>query len=643
MTNSPLFKKEISDLVSNTDNKKQFKFRNKVNVPKLTDIQHNKLLFPSWLKIKSINGEKLIFHKFTINDIPKNIIRFKDTYFVLSSKWTEFIYFSVCIGRLYHLYNLAIDRINLEQGRRTYKNISNKNIFFKINKPFCDELMKDLIQQHYKIKISSQLGEELSELLYNEVSERIQYFFDPPKAISQNSINLLVYSAFIAHIKLNTDVHSYPDGDITSAFNDIIYNSSFQRYRPLSLHRSVKRLPTQTSSCLPNMVKKVDDREHALNTAKSFIAEINKSSSILDVLFEKSIPCVCFSRNPVSLGESGIISEQVYNLKKLKFEPSVSARMIFGGPHREILIETTLVRNLIDFWSINRLRDLSITAIGRRSGLISSFLKEKHTVNTVNKTNFRHSIDYRGWDSRLHPAFLLSYYASVSTSLRTNEYYSFKVLKYIAIYMVFTPIILNDDKIIYQLRGNYSGGESTASINCFINVALVNYMTLYHLGIIPNIKTYEVMGDDNLLFTKLTIKQIIQAVSEFDFEVSVKKTTTAINQEDPFPYLGFTWIPAFDYAPTQSFGWLIGRSIYPERFITEFGEYPVWIDRFLSLGMHLYNGFNYTLPVLIRHPLFREILASPEYQVHYLGPDLSVFSKTYPIRLYENPRCYLNT
>jgi hypothetical protein len=393
------------------------------------------------------------------------------------------------------------------------------------------------------------------------------------------------------------------------------------------------------------MIKKVDDRKDAIKSANGFIDRINKSDSIIRLLLEESQPCVCFSRNPVSLGGEGLAHRQIFNMQKLKFEPQVSSRIIFGGPHREIIIETTLVRSLIDLWSENRNDTISLTAIGRRAGLIPKAIKQKREINKFgsDKSLNQHSIDYRSWDSRLHPLYLLCYYASVSTVVRTNQKYSYKVLKYIALYMVFTPIILNDYNIIYLLRGNYSGGESTTSINCFINVANILNVETDLNNFHPKLHTFEVMGDDNLWYTTLNLQQIKDKVSRLDFVINDRKSFTTNNPKDNIPYLGFYWVYELGFAPMQSIGWLIGRSVYPERFITNYGEYPIWIDRMLSLGMHLYNGWNFTYPVLSSDPTFKEILNSPDYRVNYLGPDGTLFKKTFPIGLFQSPDAYLVT
>uniref|UniRef100_A0A2V0RB89 RdRp n=1 Tax=viral metagenome TaxID=1070528 RepID=A0A2V0RB89_9ZZZZ len=583
----------------------------------------------------------------------------------LFSNYThEFFQFVTNGTRLTFLLNHASTLLNDNQGKRSanaiYKaNANRKAKGFKRNPEalsnnrrlnlvlgFEDTKVKNLVKDNLGIILPKGTQENVREALFNEVSERIMKYQVNPSAIPPELIDQIYVCAFITHKLLNTSCRNL-DGNTEHSLQPHVHNNTLNKYKPVTISTAAKQLPRQTSSCAPNTVSKHANKSQAKSDAKRLLDEIKDSKNIVELFFSSSIPCEPYTRTPTSLSDKGFI-HQTELFRRINFSSTPNCRIIWGAPHVIVLIETCIISQLIKSWKNDKNTVERKTAIGIKHGEISDtlrrrddFFKNQAKTRKSKVKLYRSSIDFRAWDSTLHPIFLMLYYTSVATATRLNNFYSFKVIEYLVLYMVFTPYFLTSDEVYYQLRGNYSGGESTTTVNCFANWNLT-VMQETHLSKEPfDPRNIMIQGDDNIRNTSITLEQCSEFTSIFDSEVNIRKSSLNSDLRVDFQFLGFYWMPLFSYAPTQTIGWVLGRTIYPERFVTDFGTQPIWIDRILSVCAHLVNGYTLASTILKGNPEFNHILDSREYSVIYLGPDQSQFKVRYPLTTFRRPHAYL--
>lgn len=409
------------------------------------------------------------------------------------------------------------------------------------------------------------------------------------------------------------------------ALDKTLVDSGFMqntRFKMWSIEEVFEKLPSNTSSCYPLMVKKKELK--ARLQVRDFLFGCLRASEDTGTLMRN-----VFKHLTVVFHRTSVVISQIK--PRLQWEPKV--RQVFGVPFALNALECMLFGPFYE----SILEHRGSFAIGSTRPQISGIIR-----NLV-ASGKRYVIcgDFSKFDSTIPPEMVMLFFSSVIQCSRLPG--GLKTLgSVLAAYLTFTPFIGYDCKVRTMVGGNASGMYSTTILNSFIVLLCLQYAHIDYFGYPADEKLVSTLGDDFVIATDELgfYEHVVSVMDELGIKINSSKTHVADISQDSFvqdkiSYLGFNW--NLRGIPDQTIEWVVSHVCYPERNVEGIEGADRVIFRLCSVIFQMSSGPRLFDVVSVYDKKLQEKLRNSggSYQIRVIKDDGSVSDISIPIaRLY---------
>ena len=272
-------------------------------------------------------------------------------------------------------------------------------------------------------------------------------------------------------------------------------NLTFKAFRPReplevvpeNYNSVIKVLHSETNSGFPLFGRKSDALDYGYNR-------------MLEVRNKQKVPSPCTS---------------FYRTQRSGDAESSKVRLVWAYPIEMTMMEGRFARPLIDYYLKNQNHPVAL-------GMTKLQLADKLTG--IQNRNFRYSLDYSQFDSRVAPWIIKSIFRFIKglfgSNLSEDDSKAFKV---ISDYFLNTPLLTPYGLIKSKHGGIPSGSYFTQIIGSMVNYFLISCVFLLN-GLIPFKELIYVLGDDCIVGTNYKLKHFDRISNDLKVKINEPKS-----------------------------------------------------------------------------------------------------------------------